>query len=266
MKNALTTLFALVITSSALAEVHIVVQPEGELTFVPAVVNAHPGDTIRWVHNSGTHDVVNGLPCNQFEEPIFQKMPLDAANPIAEWVIPPASFGEIPYFCSISSHCIQGMTGSIVVTPREGSTVHVVEQFGVSFVPETIEVAAGDTVVWEWNNGGHSVTSAELGTCVVDDTYFNLLLDSQHRSVIWEVPDTMPAILDYVCIFHCELGHVGQIIRVIPGDLNEDGSVDGSDLTLLLGCWGKGCGDITGDGATDGQDLSVLLGNWTVGG
>jgi len=59
-------------------------------------------------------------------------------------------------------------------------------------------------------------------------------------------------------------------------DLNADGSVDGNDLSILLGNWGTqtevghGCdglqpctGDINGDQMIDGQDLAVLLGQWT---
>ena len=264
MKLLTIILCILAANTTAISDVHIVTQPEGENAFEPKVINVHPGDTIRWIHNSGTHDVVNGLPCNQFEEPIFETMPLTAEEPTAEWVVPAAAYGEIPYFCSLYGHCEQGMTGTIIVTPRADSVVHVVDQIGVTFQPETIEVAPGDTVVWEWNNGGHSVTSGEIDSCEKDDVFFDLLLDSQHRSVVWEVPDTMPANLEYICIFHCEMGHVGNIVRILKGDLNEDGKVDGADLTLLLGCWGKPCGDINKSGTTDGQDLTILLGNWTI--
>jgi len=52
------------------------------------------------------------------------------------------------------------------------------------------------------------------------------------------------------------------------GDLNGDGVVDGADLLILLGAWGK-CADpadcpadLNGDGVVDGADLLILLGNW----
>jgi hypothetical protein len=48
----------------------------------------------------------------------------------------------------------------------------------------------------------------------------------------------------------------------IPGDLNNDGVVNGSDLATLLGAWGGTGGDINNDGTTNGADLSILLGNW----
>ncbi|MBL9148731.1 MAG: hypothetical protein JNM94_08560 [Phycisphaerae bacterium] len=49
---------------------------------------------------------------------------------------------------------------------------------------------------------------------------------------------------------------------VCPGDFNDDGIVDGSDLGSLLGAWGTPLGDITGDGTTDGADLGAILGAW----
>ena len=47
-------------------------------------------------------------------------------------------------------------------------------------------------------------------------------------------------------------------------DLDEDGVVDGSDLTILLGSWGESdpLADLNGDGTVDGADLTIMLGNW----
>ena len=52
------------------------------------------------------------------------------------------------------------------------------------------------------------------------------------------------------------------------GDLNNDGQIDGSDLTFILGFWGpctnpEDCiGDVTGDGHIDGADLTTVLAYW----
>jgi hypothetical protein len=54
----------------------------------------------------------------------------------------------------------------------------------------------------------------------------------------------------------------------IPGDLNDDGVVDGADLLILLSQWGKcddpnDCpADLNNDGTVDGADLLILLSNW----
>ena len=45
-------------------------------------------------------------------------------------------------------------------------------------------------------------------------------------------------------------------------DLNDDGVVDGADLSLLLADWATPFRDLNADGTTDGADLGILLGEW----
>jgi hypothetical protein len=58
-----------------------------------------------------------------------------------------------------------------------------------------------------------------------------------------------------------------QEVRLI-GDVNRDGRVDGVDLGLVSGNWGRvgglgwGDGDLNGDDRIDGADLGLLSGNW----
>ena len=53
----------------------------------------------------------------------------------------------------------------------------------------------------------------------------------------------------------------------MPEDLNDDGLVDGQDLTIVLANWGgSGLGDIDGDGVIGGKDLTSVLAAWTDGG
>lgn len=50
-----------------------------------------------------------------------------------------------------------------------------------------------------------------------------------------------------------------------PADLNGDGSVNGSDLALLLNAWGStgpNPADLDGDGIVGGGDLATLLNSW----
>ena len=49
-----------------------------------------------------------------------------------------------------------------------------------------------------------------------------------------------------------------------PGDLSNDGFVDGTDLGSMLAAWGggPGAGDLNGDGTVDGIDLGLLLSAW----
>ncbi len=47
------------------------------------------------------------------------------------------------------------------------------------------------------------------------------------------------------------------------GDLDLSGSVDASDLTVMLANWGNtGVGDINNDGSVGGSDLTILLASW----
>ena len=46
------------------------------------------------------------------------------------------------------------------------------------------------------------------------------------------------------------------------GDLNHDGTVNATDLGVLLGSWGSELYDLDGNGTVDAADLAVLLGAW----
>ncbi|RPG17296.1 MAG: hypothetical protein CBB69_007345 [Phycisphaera sp. TMED9] len=47
-----------------------------------------------------------------------------------------------------------------------------------------------------------------------------------------------------------------------PEDLNDDGTVNGADLGLMLAAWGTDGADINDDGDTNGADLGLLLSAW----
>ena len=50
-----------------------------------------------------------------------------------------------------------------------------------------------------------------------------------------------------------------------PGDLNNDGAVDSSDLAILLAGWGgAGSADLNGNGSVESGDLAILLAAWGV--
>jgi hypothetical protein len=66
-------------------------------------------------------------------------------------------------------------------------------------------------------------------------------------------------------------GPVVDDVRVSPypaclADLNNDGIVNGADISIMLGFWGLNGkpvdADINGDGLVDGADLAMLLSSW----
>lgn len=46
------------------------------------------------------------------------------------------------------------------------------------------------------------------------------------------------------------------------GDLDRSGTVDQTDLAILLGAWNTGDADLDGDGNTAQADLAIILGAW----
>ena len=55
-----------------------------------------------------------------------------------------------------------------------------------------------------------------------------------------------------------------ECLAECPADLDDDGTVGGADLTVLLAEWGQpdSSADLDGDGTVGGADLTVLLGFW----
>jgi hypothetical protein len=59
----------------------------------------------------------------------------------------------------------------------------------------------------------------------------------------------------------------GNTVCDCPGDLTQDGAVNGDDLGVLLAAWGKcasaSCpADLVPDGEVNGMDLGALLNDW----
>ena len=75
-------------------------------------------------------------------------------------------------------------------------------------------------------------------------------VDETVPNLAWAGPDEYPSPIDP--------------IQSIPGDLDGDGMVNGTDLAVLLGNWNTSNkeADIDGSGKVDGADLARLLANW----
>jgi len=54
-----------------------------------------------------------------------------------------------------------------------------------------------------------------------------------------------------------------SIILPCPEDINGDGTIDVTDLLIVIGNWGRsGDGDVTGDGMIDVSDILAIVGAW----
>ncbi|MDG2030977.1 MAG: hypothetical protein P8J45_08240 [Phycisphaerales bacterium] len=115
------------------------------------------------------------------------------------------------------------------------------------------------------------------------DNVVDLLFDASTET--WRAHVTLPEDLESLDVFTDHRRYIASAdrdsfisspyTRIIldqtgmPSDLDGDGLVSGSDLTILLGAWGscrpeEACpGDIDGDGLVNGADLTLMLGAWT---
>ena len=124
-----------------------------------------------------------------------------------------------------------------------------------------------DTVVFDdFNNAGLSDPEANLWyeRCAQVDVGS---IDAQYVRAKFNHDGTF--------LFLSEVQLMEEISELIAGDANNDGKVDGSDVTILAGNWQKGVsdgltadwseGDFNGDGKVDGSDVTILAGNWQYG-
>lgn len=79
------------------------------------------------------------------------------------------------------------------------------------FSPSALTVHVGDTVVWTWNDGPHSVTSGPP-TCAPDGHFDSTLVNAPHTfSQTFTTTGSFP----YFCLAHCAMGMTGMI-TVVP--------------------------------------------------
>ena len=116
MKHLLRTLFLSLISISVFATVHEV--NSGMFYYTPNQLTINVGDTVIWINDGGTHDVngnISSITGNSFNNPESFNSP---STNIVGATIYTHIFnleGTYNYDCSVGSHALQGMTGSINV-------------------------------------------------------------------------------------------------------------------------------------------------------
>ena len=85
-------------------------------------------------------------------------------------------------------------------------TSHIVEVKNFVFVPETLNISVGDTVVWQWIEGTHTTTSDST----TGQNVWNEPIDAGHQ--VFRFVITAPGTHGYYCIPHQGLGMVGTIV------------------------------------------------------
>lgn len=187
------------IVTGAVVEIHV-----GGYYFLPQFADVQPGDTVRWIHDGGTHDVTSGANCSD-DSGLFYS-PISTAVPTFDWIVPSDVGSVIPYYCSVGNHCVSGdQFGALLVNVD----AHYLSTNGLVFEPDHVDVNAGDAIFWLHGGGTHTVTS---GADCIADGIFNAPLDNFNPMPFYVVPPDEPTgVLDYYCIPHCGSGMAGTI-------------------------------------------------------
>jgi alpha-tubulin suppressor-like RCC1 family protein len=135
--------------------------------------------------------------------------------------------------------------------------------------------ADGSLVGWGSNTSSQLLTPADLGrvTRVACSGFTTIVVLEDGSVVSWgggnnpaNGPSPMPVGLVRAPKHLAAKGSIAVAAMSLTrlGDLDGNGTIDGTDLGILLGNWGAagGVADLDGDGTVGGSDLGILLGGW----
>jgi len=101
----------------------------GSYYFEPSQITINQGDIVQWINDGGLHDVngdINSIDNTSFNNPeVFSSAATSTVDAIIythEFNIP----GNYNYDCSVGSHALQGMVGSITVNPQSQTVVDII--------------------------------------------------------------------------------------------------------------------------------------------
>jgi len=100
----------------------------------------------------------------------------------------------------------------------------------------------------------------QVGTCNAQFNGFFTNNASFFNGSSWSLFAFGPDTCNQIAQFSVTIFDAGA--PACPADLDGDGAVGGTDLTVLLAAWGSASADIDGDGNTSGTDLTALLAAW----
>ena len=160
--------------------------------------------------------------------------------------------------CSTNDTCSSVIPIGTYIPGGDTSETFYVEQNGYGFSPATVEVNTGDTIIWEWTNGSHTVTS---GTDCNTDGLFDAPLDGKNITFEWVVPENAPANIPYFCIPHCGMGMVAEIVVLNAAGTDTDGDGWEDDEDNCPDISNPGQEDCDGDGIGDACDDDVDCNN-----
>ena len=144
-----------------------------------------------------------------------------------------------------------------IISDGGGETYYVMQK-GSTFSPSDLDAMTGDTIIWQWSSGNHTVTS---GADCTADGIFDAPLNDTDNSFEWVVPNDSSSIVKYFCQPHCNFGMIG-VISVLDGagpDADGDGWED--DVDNCPNTANPGQEDCDEDGVGDACDDDVDCNN-----
>ena len=111
----------------------------GDYYYSPASLSINVGDTVNWINDGGYHNVnfdINTISGNSFNNPVSFISSPTANSAIYSYVFTVS--GTYEYDCSVGSHALNGMVGTIIVNAASNSIYDIVSN---SADHTTLEVA-----------------------------------------------------------------------------------------------------------------------------
>jgi len=127
MKNLLRIFILSLISLSAYATVHQV--NSGMFFYTPSELTINLGDTVVWINEGGTHDVngdISSITGESFNNPESFNSPTTSEVGATIYTHVFNTEGTYNYDCSVGSHALQGMVGTIIVNSGLGSVVDII--------------------------------------------------------------------------------------------------------------------------------------------
>lgn len=179
---------------------------------------------------------------------------LDNSGPYIEgtigvWIDPSGGVPSVSELVPLASYPVGLYTGNDQYLTVTGETV-CVELTGDETLVVTLDIPAQSSGFTTFAGGATSDGPTYYRSDACGQADFIALADIGFPNNHWYVEVS---------------GNIGCDDPGIPGDLNNDGIVNGADLSIMLSAWGTAdpVADLDGSGNVDGGDLAILLSNWT---
>jgi len=219
------------------------------VAYNPPNITVSPGDTVRWIWESGVHPTISGT-CGEPDELYFNET-VSEENPVVDWVVPSDASGVIDYYCQF--HCPLGMVGQISVVSgfrmgelEDPDPPFIKSNYWTTAIPvkvcddgqiNTSSVSFGYDVAQKLPANWHEVSN-DLGPTII-----KFQINAKTVSIVSKESGEG----DYTTIQSAiDAASDGDTVLVRPGTYNEAINFKGKNIVVE---------------STDGRDLTIINGS-----